>query len=133
MLRLRRTDSLPTGPVEYPLGTFIRTEKGYFYILDNNRRYRCLSRRVVDSWSPHRIVVTSEAAVSSYRISAKLKFRNGSLIWNISDGKLYLIESGKRRHVQTPDALKTIGAVWNDAITVSLEEVNLHEEGAPLI
>jgi hypothetical protein len=61
-----------------------------------------------------------------------MKFRNGSLIHNLADGKIYLIEEGKRRHVTDPDVLETLGASWKDVTRVSLAEVNLHPEGETL-
>jgi len=137
-LRRRRSNSLPTEPVEYPSGTFLRTEKGYFYIVNQSKRYRLITERAVESWSPQRIVETSEAAVSKYRIAAKMKFRNGSLIWNLSDGKLYLIENGKRRHVTSPDVIERLGikpkqyCTPEGVMVVSLDEINLHELGEDL-
>lgn len=128
----RRKRSLPKVPVEYPVGSFIETEAGYFYIVSSSKRYRFLSKRGLDSWNPHRVIVTSEAAVSKYRIVTKMKFRNGSLIHNLADGKIYLIEENKRRHIINPDVLERIGASVKDVVSVSLEEINLHEEGEPL-
>jgi hypothetical protein len=84
---------------------------------------------VVASWRPHRIVESSEAAVSKYRIAAKMKFRNGSLIHNLADGKIYLIVDGQRRQIVSPDALAKIGATTGEAVTVSKDEINLHELG----
>ena len=125
---------LSSNPVEYPSGVFIHTEKGYFYIMGSEKRFRCLSKRVVDSWAPSRIIETTEAAVKNKRIAAKLKFRNGSLIHNIADGKVYLISEGKRRHMQSPEAFEMLGAKRDrkHVMSVSLAEINLHEEGEPL-
>ena len=138
-MRFKKSQPLlktPDGPVEYPAGSFVETEAGYFYIANSAQRYRCLTKRVVDSWAPPRIIKTSEAAVRNYRRSAKLRFRNGSLIWNISDGKIYLIEDSKRRHVVSPDAFERIGVDYTKlrkyVIVVSLDEINLHQEGEPL-
>lgn len=128
----RTTKSLPTTATDYPVGTFIRTEKGHFYIAGPNKRFRFIHKRVVDSWFPVRIVETSEAAVGNYRIVAKMGFRNGSLIHNIADGKIYLVESNKRRHVQSPDVLERLGASKVDVVSVSLDEINLHEVGDDL-
>ena len=125
----RKTKSLPDWPVEYPAGTFVSTPRGYFYIVSPSKRYRILSERVLNSWSPQRVVETTEAAVSKYRITAKMKFRNGSLIHNIANGRIYLIESGERRHVTSPDVLERIGATGKDVVTVSVDELLLHEEG----
>lgn len=131
-LRPRKTQSLPTTPTKYPVGTFVETEKGYFFIATESKRYRIISLRALQSWSPHRVVKTTEAAVENYRVAAKLRFRNGSLIHNLSDGKIYLIENGLRRHVVSPDALNSIGAHYNEAVTVSQDEIKLHELGEDL-
>lgn len=128
----RRQPSLASEPVEYPSGAFVHTEKGYFYIVSQTKRYHLISERVLTSWSPQRIIETSEAAVVKYRIAAKMKFRNGSLIHNIADGKIYLIVDGQRRAIVSPDVFKLIGAKRSHTVTVSKTEANLHEEGAPL-
>lgn len=124
--------TLPDAPVEYPSGSFVRTEKGYFFISAPNKRLRIISLRVLASWAPQRVIKTSEAAVAKYKVTSKIKFRNGSLIWNLADGKLYLVEGGNRRHITSPEALDRIGARRSDALTVSLDEINLHPEGEPL-
>lgn len=129
----------PTTPTEYPAGSFIKTERGHFYIAAPGKRYRIVSQRVLDSWSPQRVVTTTEAAVAKYKIAAKMKMRNGSLIWNLSDGKIYLIENGKRRWLKNPDWFFRLGLDPSDLkfnmkrITlVSLDELNLHPEGEDL-
>lgn len=132
LLKHQKKTTLPTDPTEYPAGTFIETEAGHFYVVNTSKRYRITSRRCLASWRPHRVVQTTEAAAEKYRISSKLKFRNGSLIWNISDGTIYLIESGLRRRIISPDALTRIGAVYDDAVPVSLDEIKLHDVGEDL-
>ena len=132
MFRKKQSRSLPTSPQEYPLGTFVKTEAGYFYISTPNKRLRLISQRVLDSWSPPRIVETTEAALKNYKIWAKMGFRNGSLIHNIADGKIYLVAGNKRRHVTSPDALDRIGATRADVVSVSLTEINLQELGDEL-
>lgn len=134
---MRRTaKSYPqTGePVEYPSGVYVHTEKGYFFVRSATKRYRCITKRVLDSWAPQRVIETTEAALANCKVGAKLRFRNGSLIHSIADGKIYLISDGTRRHVTSPEALARIGAVGNrtDTISVSLDEINLHPEGLPL-
>lgn len=132
MFRSKKTTSLPSKPVVYPVGSFISTEAGYFYIAGISKRFRFLSQRVMDSWSPHRVIETSEAAVKNYRIAAKMGFRNGSLIHNIADGKIYLVEANKRRQIVSPDVFERLGASRNDVVSVSLAEINLHEAGEEL-
>lgn len=123
---------LPSTPVVYPSGVFIHTEKGYFFIHGEGKRMRIISERVLASWSPQRVIHTTERAVSSYKVTSKIRFRNGSLIWNLSDGKMYLIENGTRRHITSPDVLTRLGATQKDVVCVSLDEINLHPEGESL-
>lgn len=131
-MRLFKKKRLPTSPTKYPNGTFIETEDGYFYIATDTKRYKITTRRVLDSWSPHRVTQSTEAALSKYRIASKLKFRNGSLLYSQSDGKMYLVSDQKIRHIRNPDVLDLIGAVRADAVWVSEAEIKLHEEGVPL-
>lgn len=128
----QQTLALPDSPQEYPSGSFVRTEKGYFFISGPGKRLRIISLRVLSSWAPQRVIKTTEAAVKNYRITSKIKFRNGSLIWNLADGKMYLVESGYRRHVTSPEALQKIGAWPEKPMIVSEDEINLHPEGEPL-
>jgi hypothetical protein len=128
-MRLTQKRVLPTTPTEYPVGTFVESEKGYFLIAKDSKRYRILSTRILDSWRPLRIAKTTEKALAKYRIAAKLKFRNGSLIHNLADGRIYLIVDGKRHPVVSPDVLERIGAVGRDIVTVSKQEVEMHPLG----
>jgi hypothetical protein len=130
----------PSVPTVYPVGTFVRSEKGYFFISSKDKRLRLISERVLRSWAPPRVVQVRESALANYRIAAKLKFRNGSLIWNISDGKIYLIESGKRRWLKNPEWFYVLGLnpsdlSWNmkRIMHVSDEEIKLHELGEDLV
>lgn len=132
LFRQSKQKTLPDSPVEYPSGVFVHTEKGYFYISAPGKRLRVLSERVLESWAPARVVYTTEAAVAKYKVTSKIKCRNGSLIWNLADGRMYYIEAGKRRHITSPDALTMLGAKSSDALIVSLDELNLHPEGEPL-
>ena len=132
MLKRSRVVSKPNGPVEYPVGSFVKTEAGYFYISSNTKRMRFISKRVLDSWNPPRVILTSETALSKYRVVSKMKFRSGSLIHNLGDGKIYLISENKRRQITNPDVLTQIGGTLKDVISVSTEEINLHEIGDEL-
>lgn len=135
-MRLRRNQKSSAAklskPTEYPVGTYVQTEKGYFYISSATGRMYISSDRILNSWAPPRVAQSSEAQLANYRITSRMKMRNGSLIHSVADGRIYLIEGGKRRHIVGPNVLEAIGAVYNDAVTVSQEELLLHEEGEPL-
>jgi len=93
---------------------------------------RIPSEDIVTSWRFHRVISSNEIALKNYKIMGKLGFRQGSLIHNIADGKIYLVSENKLRHIQSPKALSLIGAVYDDAMVVSDADVKLHEEGLPL-
>lgn len=138
MLGLKKKTE-PVIPPFFPVGSFVKTEKGYFYIFSNSKRYHVLSWRILASWNPHRVIETTEAAVAGYRIAAKLKCRNGSLIHNIADGKIYLVEGGKRRWLKNPEWFEHLGLrPWDLAfnmkkvIFVSEKELLLHPLGEDL-
>lgn len=124
--------TMPQSPKTIPNGSFVRTAAGHFYILNKTTRARVISDRVLNSWSPQRIVVTSEDALKNYRIASRLRFRNGSLIWNLADARVYLIEDGKRRWVKNPDWLFLLGAKDTEICAVSQVELELHPIGEDL-
>ena len=119
----------------YPPSSFIKTEKGYFYVFSVSKRYRIISDRILSSWSPQRIIETSESdpAVMKLRVSSKLKFRNGSLIYLHQTGSIYLIVGSKKCRISNPIVLENLGAKPSDAIWVTPEEANLHEDGEQIV
>lgn len=131
MKRRQKPDHVPTY---IPVGSFIETEQGYFWVQSAKSRYRIITKRLLDSWAPQRVIQVAESnpAVAAMKVSAKLRFRNGSLIWNLSDAKIYLVENGERRWVRNPDHLLTLGVKWGDVDFVSQEEIDLHPLGEDL-
>lgn len=129
----KRPRSLSKAPY-FPSGTFIRTEKGDFYVQSATKRYRFITQRVLDSWSPKVVIETTEAspAVQILKIAYKMKFRNGSLICSQSSGKMYLVSESKLRHITNPDWLDNLGLNRDDAVWVSQEEIEIHTIGEPL-
>src|SRR6478752_1305125 len=102
----RKKQSSPTALTltNLPVGTFIKTEAGHFYVFSDKHRYRFTTTRVLDSWKPQRVVSCSEsdAAVAKLKVFSKMKFRNGSLLYCQADGKMYLVSENKLRHITSP-------------------------------
>lgn len=78
------------------------------------------------------MVETTEAAVKHFKVAGILGFRDGTLINNVSDGKLYIIAGNKKRQVVNPDWLDLLEHDFSTELLVSSEEANLHEDGAVL-
>lgn len=121
---------LRTEKTDYPYGMCVETERGFFLIRDKVR-FRISSDRILWSWrfDP---VETTESAVKHFAIAGKLGFRDGTLINNLADGKMYLVSKNKKRHITSPDAFDKYGLHLSDMLTVSAEEANLHEDGDDL-
>lgn len=118
---------LISTPTNFPSGLAVKTEKAIYWIKDN-KRFRLISDRAADSWKFTTINAT-ESAVAHIKMAGKLGFRDGTLIKNIADGKMYLISQNKRRHITSPDIFARYGLNRNDMIEVGEAEANMHDIG----
>ena len=114
-------------PTLFPSGLAVRTEKGIYWIKDG-KRFRLISDRAAESWS-FTTVKATEQAVSLMKVAGKLGFRDGSLIKNIADGKMYLISQNKRRHIVDPDSFDRYGLDRSKIVEVSELEAAAHDLG----
>ncbi len=126
------TPEVPKTPTKYPAGVLLLTETGKWYLMGKQSKFEINSPRVLESWDFPYTVFTSDVALSKTPTLKVLGFRNGTLIKNIADAKLYLISDSKRRQIQNPDVLDLLFLREEDALLVSQDETNLHEEGEPL-
>lgn len=127
-LRKRSKPTPPLVPVDYPTGTCVQTEKGVFFI-KGKFRYRVMSGRILDSWNYPFIITSTESAVSKYKLAGKLGFRQGTLIKDMSNGKMYLISENLRRQIVSPDFFEIMLFPRDRVVEVSPEEIALHKEG----
>lgn len=121
---------LITKPTLFPSGLAVKTDNDVYWIKDG-KRYKLVSQRAADSWSFPTVNVTEEA-IAQIKIGGKLGFRDGTLIKNISDSKMYLISQNKRRHITSPDVFSKYGLDRNGVIEVSELETNMHDLGEDL-
>lgn len=125
--KLQKKPQLKEHNPVVPSGLIAHTDKGYFYV-KGNKRFKMSSDRAVDSWGLP-VIPTLETKLSHLTLSGVLGFRDGTLIKDISDGKIYLVSDSKRRHVINPDVLEWLGI---KPIEVGLNEALVHDEGEPL-
>ena len=126
MLRKQKTATV-TSPTIFPSGLAVKTEKEIYWVKDN-KRYKLISDRAAKSWS-FTTVNATEQAVAGMKLVGKLGFRDGSLIKNIADGKMYLISQNKKRHIVDPDSFDRYGLDRRLVIEVSEAEANMHTTG----
>ena len=113
---------------EFPSGICVKAETGHWYI--NGRiRHKIKNKRVLTSWSFPFIVEATEASLGKFLRGKPLGFRDGTLVRDTSDRKIYLISARKRRLITSPEAYELLGLKKRKPIWVSHDEVLLHEEG----
>lgn len=111
----------------YPIsGIFYATEKGHFYV-KSGKRYRLFSERCFNSWSV-KAIDTDFSNISHIPFGGILGFRDGTIIHNLADGKIYIVSDNKKLHIMTPDAFPE-GWIDSMKIVISSEEAELHKDG----
>lgn len=130
MLKKKHQPKTVTKPTVFPSGIAVKTDKAIYWIKDG-KRFRLISDRAAKSWNFSTVNAT-EAAVIAMKLVGKLGFRDGTLIKNISDGKMYLISQNKRRHIIDPDSFDLYGLDRTSVIEVSEAETNMHDIGEDL-
>ena len=121
---------LITSPTNFPSGLAVKTDKAIYWIKDG-KRYKLISDRAAKSWM-FTTVNATEAALSGIKLVGKLGFRDGALIKNIADGKMYLISQNKKRHIVDPDSFDRYGLDRRSVVEVSEAEANMHNTGEDL-
>jgi len=110
-----------------PSGLIAQTELGYFYI-KGNKKFKFISERAVISWGLP-VIKTIDKQLNKLVLTGTLGFRDGTLIKDISDGKIYLISDSKKRHIVDPDVLEWLNG---EVIVIGQKELFVHDEGEDL-
>lgn len=120
-----------TEPTDFPTGAVVKTESGMWYI---NGRFRHLVKnpRIAKTWKFNLVITASESSLVKLIKAKPLGFRDGSLVGDISDGKVYLIAGKVRRLITKPESYQMLGRKRRDALWVAHDEINLHPEGEVL-
>ena len=126
--RLKNTQNiLVTSPTNFPSGIAVKTDKDTYWIKDG-KRYKLISDRAAQSWC-FTTVLATEAALSGIKLVGKLGFRDGTLIKNVANGKMYLVSQNKLRHIVDPDSFNRYGLDRSKMIEVSEKEILAHDLG----
>lgn len=117
-------------PTNFPSGIAVKTDKDTYWIKDG-KRYRLISNRAAQSWC-FTTVLATEAALTGIKLVGKLGFRDGSLIKNLADGRMYLVSQNKLRHIVDPDSFDRYGLDRSKVLEVSDKEISAHDLGENL-
>lgn len=131
-MRLFKSTPSPliTSPTNFPSGLAVKTETGIYWIKDG-KKFKLISDKAAKSWS-FTTVNAADSAIKNFKLAGKLGFRDGTLIKDISDGKLYLISQNKRRHITDPEVFVRYGLDRSNLIEVSKTDAAMHDEGEEL-
>lgn len=122
----------PSEPIRYPSGVCVGTETGWFYI-KGPTKIKINTVNILQSWSFNTVIYGSDSALSNYRLSSNpLGFRDGTLLKNFADGKMYLVSDNKTRHILNPEWLRILGLQDYNILVVSDSEIKIHEQGDAL-
>jgi len=113
-----------------PGGLIALTENGYF-LVKGNKRFKFNSTRALNTWNL-KVVKTTELAMRDVKNAGLVGFRDGSLIRDISNNKIYLVSDYKKYLISNPDTLTVLGFKFNDILLVSSSEAELHPYGGIL-
>lgn len=118
----------PEEPTRYPDGVCVVTESGRYY-LKGVTKYKIKSDTVFKSWDFPVVLESTDAAISQYQPSLRrLGFRDGTLIRDIYDQRLYIIADGLRVPVTSVDMYKLLDIDNRKIPYVSHEDVIFHKE-----
>jgi len=121
---------LPTEPTFYPSGIAVKTEKGTWYMHPNGTRLRITSKAILQSWNFPFVVEATESALSNYKIAySRLGFRDGSLLTDISDGRMYVVSNGALRHIKSVEFLERMDISEYDSQLVSNADIQIMRMG----
>jgi hypothetical protein len=121
---------LVKSATNFPSGLAVKTETATYWIKDS-KRFKLISERAEASWSFPTVHAT-ESALVNIKVAGKLGFRDGTLIKNIADGKMYLVSQNKRRQIVDPDSFNKYGLDRSNVIEVSESECDMHDLGEDL-
>ena len=125
-----------TDASRLPDGMFVKTANSpALYVIDDGIARHIPTPAVLES----RRVAIGEFAVVSDALLATARpgsappigFRDGTLV-RTSDGRMFLISNGLRRHIASPNVLSALGYAATPPVAISEGELRLHGEGAPL-
>ena len=127
LFKTTKSTLIVSQPTNFPSGLAVKTDKATYWIKDG-KRYKLISDRAAKSWM-FTTVNATEAALSGIKLVGSLGFRDGALIKNIADGKMYLVSQNKLRHIVDPDIFDRYGLDRSKLIEVSESEIKAHDIG----
>jgi hypothetical protein len=126
---MRRKKQVPLDILP-PSGIFVRTPDQEAYYVKSGKAYE-VSEIHLRSWDASVIPITAMALLPLLPIAGKLGFRDGTLVKDFADGKMYLISDSQRRQITDPRVFEALGGEKR-MVSVPSEYIKMHPEGETL-
>jgi hypothetical protein len=115
----------------YPNGAALRASTGREAWMLSGAARGFTSPKVRKSWAI-RDVEMADSGMTGGMLTGEIAFRDGTLI-RLSDATtIYIVSDGKRRPFRSNAIFKAMGFKADNIVTVTPNELALHDEGAPL-
>lgn len=112
-------------PKDYING-FIYKIYDEFYLIKNDKSYQLPTQRIRESWGLPVIELAPTQGLPA-PVAGHAGFRDGTLIQNAKDGRIYVISGAKKRLVTVP--LGDYGLDISQIVEVSDSELQIHADG----
>jgi len=118
----------------YPMWTFARVENtDKYYLILGRSKLEFISERAFESWN-RRCILISEEAVVDYPRYKQVGFAVGTIVVSEADSTAWYITGSdiltpERCLIATPDFYEKLGFSGDDAVRVSLPELDFHKKG----
>lgn len=125
-----RGESITVETSIHPDGTLVKSPiSGSVYLIEKNKKRPIYDRRIFENrfhWES--IIEISQAKFESYREGKPVLFKDGTLIRDEA-GAIFVIEHGRRRHIERPSVFKGLGYRMENVIDVPNWIVLMHPGG----
>lgn len=128
----RNKESMDLDRFNKYYGTYINGMSYYldgdYYLCKNGTLLKFYTERCFDTWRLDPLDISLNKHMRTY--GGVLGFRDGTLIQNAKDGRIYMISDSRKRLLTHP--LEDYRFEWADVLAVSDAETNIHMDGEEL-
>lgn len=130
-------EDIPEGPViderVLSIGGFLiqNTSNGAVaYVDEEGVRHDIWSKEILDNNFSHpQVVAKSATEFSAYTVGDPLGFKDGTLVRNTDNKRIFVISNGKKRAFPSKKAFAKYGYSWDNVIKVSSTILSVHPKG----
>jgi hypothetical protein len=126
----QRVEEINYYPINKVIDGLVYSWDSIVFMAKNGNGYKFYSTRAQESWGLPVNYLNHRVDSFPRNIVGTLGFRDGSLIQNAKDGRIYVISNAKRCLLTAP--LGDYGFDYSQVVEVSDAEVQFHTEGTDI-